>query len=241
MAETTTDWTGGNPFLGTDNPYLQKNIDAASADLVKNWNLAELPAYQRAMLQSGSFGNSAVDELTRAGQDTLQKNLGNLANTARMQDYARQQGMYQWQKQREDQNRQWDLNFDKSIYDTTFNQGQQTLQSGIGLLGALAGYNANDLANATTQQNTPLNYWQMFSQGANSIGQGYGTTTGTQGTTSNPLVSMMGGAQLGSSAYNSWRNSGGGSDGGGGITGTGGASGMANYGSSTPNTWGAWA
>ena len=64
----------------------------------------------------------------------------------RGQDYQNQQQMYQW-----------DQGFNKSIYDTTFNQNQQQLNSALGLLGTGNTYSGQDAANATTIQNAPLN------------------------------------------------------------------------------------
>jgi hypothetical protein len=78
------------------------------------------------------------------------------------------------------------------------------LQAGIGLLGMLGNTNTGDINATTQQQNAPLSYLQQFSQIANSLGGNGGTTTGTQGTSSNPLVSAAGGAQLGNSAMNWW-------------------------------------
>lgn len=209
MDTTTNLGLGGvqNPFLtGANNPYLQANIDASSADLVKNYNLAQVPAQNAAAVRSGSFGNSALGELAQQDQNILQKNLGNLSNSARMQDYSNQQQLYMQQQAANTAANQWNLGFDKSVYDSTFNQNQQNLQTGIGLLGTLSGYNNADNTLATQVQNTPLNYWSQFANQANAFGQGYGTSTSTQGTTSNPALQALGGAQLG----NSWWNSSGG-------------------------------
>jgi hypothetical protein len=72
----------------------------------------------------------------------------------------------------------------------------------------MAGYNANDLTNANNIQNTPLNYWSQFSNAANGMGQGYGTTTNNVGSSSSPITSALGGAQLGQAAMGWWnRNS----------------------------------
>jgi hypothetical protein len=229
-----------NPYIGAQNPYLQQTIDQAQGDLVRNFNLTAQPAYNAAMLRSGSFGNAGVQQMNENAQRNLQGSLGNISTQMRGADYANQQQLYmqqqgmdtaadqfnrsfdrsgsqwqqgfdrqgsQWQQQFDTNNDQWNLGFDRSVFNDSFGQQQQQLQTGIGLLGTLAGYNANDLSSANAQQNTPLNYWQQFSQGANSIGQGYGTTTGTTGTSSNPLVSAIGGAQLGSKAWGSWANS----------------------------------
>lgn len=99
-------------------------------------------------------------------------------------------------------NSQFGQNLDHSIYNDTWNQNNSNLQTGIGLLGTLNGYNQNDLANGTTIQNTPLNYYGQLSDKANSIGQGYGASTGMTGYSSSPLTSALGGAQLGSSFGN---------------------------------------
>lgn len=209
-----------NPYLGTENPYLQQTIDKAQGDLVRNYNLTAQPAFNAAMVRSGSFGNEGVNQMNQNAQLNLQNSLGNISTGLRGADYQNQQQLYmqqqaadtsadQFNRQFDRSGEQWNLGFDRSVFNDSFAQNQQQLQTGIGLLGTLAGYNANDQQSATQQQNTPLNYWQQFSQGANSIGQGYGTTTGTTGTSSNPLVQAIGGAQLGNSAMNWWNTQGG--------------------------------
>jgi hypothetical protein len=132
-------------------------------------------------------------------------------------DYQNRQNLYM-QQQAQDSNNylanraqdignyQWDQGFNRSLFNDAYSQNMNNLTTGVGLLGTLAGYNANDLTNANTIQNTPLNYWSNFSNQANGMGQGYGTTTGTVGTTSSPWTSALGGAQLGSSAMGWWNN-----------------------------------
>ena len=81
---------GANPnrYSGMDNPYLQKSIDSASQDAMRN--LA--PMINRANAASGSFGNSGVAETYgRAASDSL----GNIANNARMGEYTRQQQLHE--------------------------------------------------------------------------------------------------------------------------------------------------
>lgn len=168
--------------MATDNPYLQPAIDAAQGDIVRNYNLSTQPAYNSAMVRSGSFGNSGVQQLNENAQLNLQKSLGDVSSNMRNNDY------------------QFNNQFNRSLFNDAYSQNQQNLQTGIGLLDRMQAYDSTATGNATTQQNTPLNYWQQFSQGANSIGQGYGTSTGSQsGGGSNPWVSALGGAQLGSS------------------------------------------
>jgi len=182
-----------NPFLGKENPYLQQNIDRAQGDLVRNYNLTTQPAYNSAMVRSGSFGNAGVQQMNENAQKNLQGSLGNISDSMRMQDYNNQQGMYRW-----------DNEFNRNLYNDAYSQNMNNLTTGVGLLGTLSGYNSNDLTNANNIQNTPLNYWSQFSNQANGMGQGYGTTTSNMGSSSSPLTSALGGAQLGQAAMGWW-------------------------------------
>jgi hypothetical protein len=195
-----------NPFLGQGNPYLQSNIDKAQGDVVRNYNMTTQPAYNSAMVKSGSFGNEGVQQMNENSQKNLQGSLGNISDSMRMQDYNQQQNLYMQDRAQNIGNYQWDQGFNRSLYNDAYSQNMNNLQTGVGLLGTLAGYNANDLTNANNIQNTPLNYWSNFSNQANGMGQGYGSTTGTVGSTSSPWTSALGGAQLGSSAMGWWNN-----------------------------------
>lgn len=210
MADFSTPGLGtSNPFLGQDNPYLQQNIDATLDDVVRKYNTTTQPAFNAAMVKSGSFGNEGVNQMNAESQRQLQGSLGNIAGQMRMQDYTNQQGMYQWQNQFDTSNRQWEDQFNRSIYNDAYGQNMQNLQTGIGLMGTLAGYNQNDLNSANAQQNTPLSYLQQFSQIASGIGGMGSTSTGSsslQGGGSDPLTSALGGAQLGASAWNKWNS-----------------------------------
>lgn len=84
-------------------------------------------------------------------------------------------------------NRQWQLQ-GANLGLNAYNQGLSNSQGGI---------NAG-----TNIQNTPLDYWNQMSNGANSIGRGYGTQTSTTRNATNPFLNVLGGAQLGSQIYN---------------------------------------
>ncbi len=186
-----------NPYLGRQNPYLQGNIDAAQGDLVRSYNMTAQPAFNAAMVKSGSFGNEGVQQMNENSQRNLQSSLGQVSNDMRMKDYNQQQDMYRW-----------DQGFDRDIYNDAFMQNNTNLQTGIGLLGTMNQYNQQNLQNGTTAQNTPLNYYQQFSNIANGLGQGYGTSTSTaSGGGSSPITSALGGAQLGSSLWNRYSGS----------------------------------
>jgi hypothetical protein len=60
-------------------------------------------------------------------------------------------------------------------------------------------YNDQALGIGNFIQNTPLNYWQQFTNGASQIaGQGSSTTTPQYG---NPFLGAVGGWQLGNSLF----------------------------------------
>lgn len=200
--------TATNPFIGKSNPNLEAIVGQVTGDLTKQWNLTARPAMNAAMVKSGSFGNSALDELDRNAQDQLARSVGDAASKLRFNDYQQQQDMYRWQQQQDANNAQFNLGFGRTLANDAYSQNMGNLQAGIGLLGTLGAYNQQDIANSTTQQNAPLNYWQTFTNAANGLANGYGTQTSTQGTTSNPLASFLGGAQIGSSWWNN-RNGGG--------------------------------
>lgn len=196
---------GSNPYLGKDNPYLTDKINAAQGDLVRNYNLTTQPAYNTAMAKSGSFGNAGVQQMNENAQRNLQKSLGDVSTNMRGQDYTNQQQLYMQDRAQNLQNYQWDQGFNRELFNDSYAQNMGNLQAGVGLLGTMAGYNANDLTNGTNIQNTPFNYWSQFSNAANGMGQGYGTSTGTiSGGGTNPLMGALGGAQLGRSLWNSW-------------------------------------
>ncbi|MET3390639.1 hypothetical protein ABIC33_001262 [Variovorax sp. 1140] len=209
---------GGNPFLGADNPNLQSIIDLSSRDMVNNFNRTTQPAFNAAMVRSGSFGNSGIDAANLAAQGQLQTSLGDLASKLRFNDYSQQQGMYQWQKQFDQNGQQWQKQFDRSLYNDAYGQNQQNLQTGLSLLGMLGGLNGQDITNSTNYQNTPLNYLTQFSNLAGAMGRGGQTTnvTGNTGGGTNPITSAIGGAQLGNS-FGKWLN---GSGSGSGYSGT---------------------
>jgi len=78
------------------NPYLDQNIADAQGDLTDAWNRVQKPAWDTAMLNSGSFGNSAVQQANGYAAEGLQKNLGRIASDMRGQNYNQERG-YQMQ------------------------------------------------------------------------------------------------------------------------------------------------
>jgi hypothetical protein len=182
------------------NPYLESTIDNALGDTVRNYNLAVQPAFNSAMVRSGSFGNSGIQQMNDEAQRQLQSSLGQQANNARFNDY--------WTAQ----------NFNRGVYNDTFAQNQQNFQNGLSVLGLGNQAGVQNLGLGTQIQNTPLNYYQGFANTANGIGQGYGTTTGTTSAQGSPLMGALGGWQLGGQIGKNFGGWGGGGWGGGGSS-----------------------
>lgn len=79
-----------NPMAGMNNAYLQSAIDAAQQDVGRNWSRYTNPQFDRMAQQSGSFGNTGVEQYRADSMRDLGSTMGNLANNMRMQDYTLQ-------------------------------------------------------------------------------------------------------------------------------------------------------
>jgi hypothetical protein len=169
-----------NLGFGAANPYLQPAIDAAQGDLVRNYNLRTAPAFTSAMVNSGSFGNSGLQQMQQDAEGQLQQNLGRVASDMRYGDY--------WNN----------LGFNKSVYDTTFNQNQQQFGNALSVLGLGNQAGVQNLGLGTQIQQTPLQYYQGFANQANGFGQGFATESTSKTAQGSPLMSALGGWQLGS-------------------------------------------
>lgn len=162
------------------NPYLQPAIDAAQGDTVRNFNLAVSPSIRSSMVRSGSFGNSGLEQMGQEAERQLQTSLGRQANDMRYGDF--------WNNQQ----------FGRQLFQDAQANNLNNANFGLGLLGTMNQFNQQDLSNATAVQNTPMQYWNQFSNAANSIGQGFGTSTGSYSMPGSPMMGALGGWQLGS-------------------------------------------
>lgn len=182
---------GGSPNMSfgggaqsTGNPYLQPVIDGQLGDTVRHFNMAVSPSIRSAMVRSGSFGNSGLEQMAGEAERQLATTLGRQAGELRYQDY--------WA----------DQNFGRQLFQDAQMNNLSNFGMGMNLLGTLNQFNQQDLSNATTVQNQPLNYWSAFSNGANGIGNGFGTSSGTMNMPGSPVMGALGGWQLGSAFAN---------------------------------------
>jgi hypothetical protein len=88
-----TDTLGGK-YLGS-NPYLTSQIDQAQGDVIRNYNQVAKPQTESAMVRSGSFGNSGLQEYQQNQQGELQRNLGRISTDMRGNAYATERGNMQ--------------------------------------------------------------------------------------------------------------------------------------------------
>lgn len=64
---------------GQTNPYLDQMVGRAQKSVVDSYNLSAKPQMEAAMVGSGSFGNSGLQQMQQKSQSDLQDNLGNIA------------------------------------------------------------------------------------------------------------------------------------------------------------------
>lgn len=202
--------------LGFGNPYFEQQVQDSLGDTVRSFNLGVAPSIRSSMVRSGSFGNSGLEQMGMEAERQLQTTLGRQANDMRSGNF--------WTGQ----------NFGRQLFQDAQTNNLNNASFGLGMLGTLNGFNQQDLANANNVQNTPLNYWGQFSNAANAMGQGFGTSTGSYTMPGSPLMGALGGWQLGSSFGKQLAGRGGSSGDGGGLTpggwGTGNAFGNQDYG-----------
>ena len=157
-----------NSMAGVGNPYLTQAIDSASADAARNFNQSTMPQLDRMMAQSGSFGNAGVMQLKQNAMSDFGRNLGNIANSARMQDYTAQQNLAENLA-----NRQTGV----SQFNSGLNAGDLSRNlaghfQGLGMNQAAGMFNAGALNNAGQFNAGQGNALNMFNTGqANNMNQ----------------------------------------------------------------------
>lgn len=212
-----------NPYAGS-NPYLQQTIDATMGDITRNWNNVQKPQWDTAMQRSGSFGNSGVAQANQMAQSDMQRNMGNIASSMRMQDYGMQQQLAEAAANRGLQAQQFNASLGESFAgrkDAMYNAGQGRALSALGLAPSFAqqdyadinqlqqagaayqGQNQRALDNAYSQF---LESRQFPQQQLDVLGQALSRINGGTQTTTAPGVSgaaqAIGGLVTGAGLYN---------------------------------------
>lgn len=191
---------GSASFNPTMNPYLQQMGDMMAGTMTNNWQRKVQPQIASQAIAAGGYGGSRQGVAEANSANDLNMGIGSALANLYGQGYG--QGL------------NYDLgqqnlglgyaNLDRNINNDNLNWQLQGANFGLGVYDRMQQANQLGLQTGTQLQNTPLNYWNQFSQGANSIGQGYGTSTQSGG--GNPLMGAIGGAQLGSQVGNWWNS-----------------------------------
>lgn len=90
-----------NPYLQAENPYLKSSIDSALGDVTRNYNNVVKPQTESAMVGSGSFGNSGLQQLQGEQQRQLAQTMGNTASNMRFADYQQRADLYENERNRQ--------------------------------------------------------------------------------------------------------------------------------------------
>ena len=177
---------GQNAYSG-ENKYLQGMIDKSAGDMTRAFNQGVVPQLDRMAQQSGSFGNSGVQQMQSEAYRNLGENIGNMSNSMRFQDYTTQQG----------------------LAEAALNRGQANNQFNAGL-------SANDLSRnmaggfqGNAQNNNYLMQGAMFDAGNNLNTQQFNASLGNNDLTRNAnLAQAQGQFNTGALNTNSMFNAG---------------------------------
>ena len=217
---------GINPMMGMNNPYLTQQIDSAQGDLARNWNQVVAPQWASNMQGSGSFGNSGVASAQALAMEGLQRNMGNIGQNMRFQDYTQQQQLQEANLNRGLQAQTTNAGLGESYAgrnDSMYGQGQNRQLSALGMAPSFAQQDYNDinqlqqagqayqgqqqkLLDAGYQQYLDARQYPQQQLGV--FGQALGQAVGNQGTqtSTQPGAStasqLVGGALTGSMLYN---------------------------------------
>ncbi len=191
---------GSMSFNPTMNPYLQQMGDMMAGTMTNNWQRKVQPQIASRSIAAGGYGGSRQGVAEANSANDLNMGIGSALANLYGQGYG--QGL------------NYDLgqqnlglgyaNLDRNINNDNLNWQMQGANFGLNLYDRLQQANQLGLQTGTQIQNTPWNYWQNFSNQANSIGQGYGTQTNSTG--GNPFMGALGGAQLGNQIGNWWNS-----------------------------------
>lgn len=213
--------TSGASSAG-QNPYLKQMGDVMVGQMTDNFNRKVMPGISSQMMASGGYGGSRQGVMEANGVNDLNGQIGGALtnlygqgfNTALNYDLGLRGN---------------DLGFaglDAQINQNNFNNNLAGANFGMGVWNQGMANNQTGINAGTNVQNTPMNYWSQFGNQYNSIGQGFGSTTGTTSQQGNPVMGALGGAQLGSRLGNMW---------GGGVGGSAGSTQDWTYGGSGSN------
>lgn len=200
---------GGGQY--TQNPYLDQMAQGITSQMNDNWQRNQLPSIRSGAMAAGGFGGSRQGVVEANGLNDMNRSLGqNLANLYGS-DYNNAMGR---NLQQQSINNSYDLglrssdlgfsNLDANINQNNFNNQLSSANFGMGVYNTLNNQTQAGIQAGTNIQNTPLDYQKYFTNSANGVGSGYGTSTASQTNTGNPWLGALGGAQIGNQIQKNW-------------------------------------
>lgn len=153
---------------GQSNPYLDQAVSRAQSSVVDQFNNMTKPQTESAMVRSGSFGNSGLQQTLQNQQVAAGKQLGDIASQMYGQDYENSQGRALQAAQLAPQyaNSQYNdaqqllnagsyaRNFDQQNKDFAYNQYQDMLNLPYKQLGAMSGVFGSNLGGTSTTKSS---------------------------------------------------------------------------------------
>lgn len=185
--------------MSGQNPYIGQLGQTMVDQMTTNFNRNVMPAIGSKTMATGGYGGSRQGVVESNAMNDLNNSIGsalaNLYNSGYGSSLNYNLGMgnlglgY--------------ANLDRNINNDNWANQLQGMNVGLNIWDRLQGNNQAAIGAGNTIQKTPMDYWNQFSQGANSIGQGYGTQT-QSGPGGNVALGALGGARLGSQLANWW-------------------------------------
>jgi len=153
---------------GQSNPYLDQAVSRAQSSVVDQFNNMSKPQTESAMVNSGSFGNSGLQQTLMNQQIAAGKQLGDIASQMYGQDYENSQGRALQAAQLAPQyaNAQYNdaqqllnagsylRNFDQQGKDFQFQQFQDMQNLPYKQLGAMSGVFGSNLGGTSTTKSS---------------------------------------------------------------------------------------
>jgi len=194
--------TSGTGY-GAQNPYLLPMMQSITDQVTSNFNRNVMPQIGSQAMAAGGYGGSRQGVIEANAMRDMNQGLSNSLANLGLQDFNAQRG-YDLGL------RNSDLGYaglDAQIAQNNFGNRLAGANFGLNLFNQGMANNQTGINAGTNIQNTPLNYASNFANQYNSIGQGYGTTTGSASQQGNPVLGALGGAQLGSRLGSMWGGS----------------------------------
>lgn len=200
---------GGQGY--TKNPYLDQMASGITSQMNDNWQRNQLPSIRSGAMAAGGFGGSRQGVVEANGLNDMNRSLGQNLTNLYGSDYNNAMGR---NLQQQSLNNSYDLglrssdlgfsNLDANINQNNFNNQLSSANFGMGVYNTLNNQTQAGIQAGTNIQNTPLDYQKYFTNSANGVGSGYGTSSTSQTNTGNPWLGALGGAQIGNQIQKNW-------------------------------------